>query len=79
MRAFVERLPDRGQRVVYLKLDDPQNHQTIAGNITDLRRLNKLTHFEYLLPDGHRLNLQLQELLKTLPVFWQALDTQPFS
>ena len=78
MRAFAEQLPDREHRVVYLKLDDPQNRQTIAGNITDLLRLKKLTHFEYLLPDEHRLNLQLQELVKTLTVSWQAVDTQHF-
>ena len=78
MRAFNGRLRDLGHRVVYLKLDDPQNRQTIAGNIMGLLRQKKITHFEYLLPDEHRLDLQLQELAKTLPVTCQALDTQHF-
>jgi deoxyribodipyrimidine photolyase-related protein len=41
MRAFARRLRERGHRVVYLKLDDPQNRQTIAGNITDLLHQKK--------------------------------------
>jgi deoxyribodipyrimidine photolyase-related protein len=78
MRAFAGRLRDLGHRVVYLKLDDPQNRQTIAGNVMDLLRQKKITHFEYLLPDEYRLDLELQELAKTLPVPCQALDTQHF-
>jgi len=78
MRAFAERLREQGHRVVYLKLDDPQNRQTIADNITDLLRQKKFTHFEYLLPDEHRLDLQLRKLAETLPVPVQAVDTQHF-
>ena len=78
MRAFAGRLRDRGHRVVYLKLDDPQNRQTIAGNIADLLDQEKFTHFEYLLPDEYRLDLQLRKLAETLPLTWQAVDTQHF-
>lgn len=78
MRAFAARLRDLGHRVIYLKLDDPQNRQTIGGNITDLLGQKKFTHFEYLLPDEYRLDLQLRKLAETLPVPWQAVDTQHF-
>ena len=78
MRAFAERLRGMGHRVVYLKLDDPQNRHTIAGNITELLPPNKITRFEYMLPDEYRLDLQLRELTKDLPVSCQALDTQHF-
>jgi hypothetical protein len=61
---------------VYLKLDDPQNRQMIASNIRKLLYLKKLNRFDYLLFGEHQLNLQLQELVKTLPVFWQTVDTQ---
>ena len=67
MRGFAERLRDKRHRVVYIKLDDPHNHQTIAENITELLRKDKFTHFEYLLPDEHRLDLQLRDLAKNLP------------
>jgi deoxyribodipyrimidine photolyase-related protein len=78
MRAFARRLRELGHRVIYLKLDDPQNRQTIAGNIEDLLHQKKFTHFDYLLPDDYRLDLQLRKLVETLPVSWQALDTQHF-
>jgi deoxyribodipyrimidine photolyase-related protein len=78
MRAFAARLRDLGHRVVYLKLDNPQNRQTIEGNITHLLRQKKITHFEYLLPDEHRLDLQLKNLAETLPVSCQTMDTQHF-
>ena len=45
MRAFAGRLRDLGHRVVYLKLDDPQNRQTIAGNVMDLLRQKKICPF----------------------------------
>jgi deoxyribodipyrimidine photolyase-related protein len=78
MRAFAERLVDLGHQVIYLKLDDPQNRQTIAANVTKLIDREKFTHFEYLLPDEHRLDLQLRELVETLPASWKFLDTQHF-
>jgi len=78
MRAFAERLRALGHRVVYLKLDDSQNRQTIAGNIAELLQSKKFAHFEYLLPDEYRLDLQLRELTAALPVPCQAADTQHF-
>jgi deoxyribodipyrimidine photolyase-related protein len=78
MRAFADRLRELGHRVVYLKLDDRKNRQTIAGNITNLLDKKKYTRFEYLLPDEHRLDIQLREFVETLSVPWQAADTQHF-
>ena len=78
MRAFAGCLRKLGHRVIYLKLDDPKNRQTIAGNITELLNQKKFTHFEYLLPDEYRLDLQLRDLAKILPVPIQATDTQHF-
>jgi len=78
MRAFAGRLQELGHRVVYIKLNDARNRQTIAGNILELLRRKKITRFEYLLPDEHRLDLQLRELAENLGVPWQAADTQHF-
>jgi deoxyribodipyrimidine photolyase-related protein len=38
----------------------------------------KITHFEYLLPDEYRLDLQLREMAESLPVPVAAIDTQHF-
>ncbi|UCH19801.1 MAG: cryptochrome/photolyase family protein [Deltaproteobacteria bacterium] len=78
MRAFAERLRELGHRVVYLKLDDPQNRQTIAGNIIELLHQKKFTHFEYLLPDEYRLDVQLGNLEKELRAPVAAKDTEHF-
>jgi deoxyribodipyrimidine photolyase-related protein len=78
MRAFAERLRELGHRVVYLKLDDSKNRQTIGRNIEFLLRQKKITRFEYLLPDEHRLDLELRELVDNLTVTWQVEDTRHF-
>ena len=78
MRAFAERLRGMGHQVIYFKLDDPRNHHTIAGNISELLKKNKFSHFEYLQPDEFRLDLQLRELSESLPVTCEMLDTEHF-
>jgi len=78
MRAFAGRLRDMGHQVAYFKLDDPQNNQTIAGNIKHLLDKKKITRVEFLLPDEHRLDLQLREMAETLPVPCEFTDPQHF-
>ena len=78
MRAFADRLAEVGHQVIYLELDDPKNRQTIEANIADLIQREKFTHFEYLLPDEQRLDLQLRKLAEDLAVPVQALDSQHF-
>ncbi len=78
MRAFADRLGELGHQVIYIKLDDPENHQAIEGNIAKLLRLKKFSRFEYLLPDEHRLDVQLREIAEALPVPVEAADTQHF-
>ena len=78
MRAFADRLGEVGHQVIYLKLDNPKNRQTIEANIADLIQREKFTRFEYLLPDEQRLDLQLRKLAEVLAVPVQALDSQHF-
>ncbi|MCU0558718.1 MAG: cryptochrome/photolyase family protein [Desulfobacterales bacterium] len=78
MRAFAAYLSAAGHRVLYLRLDDPQNRQSIPANIRNLLRAGKFERFEYLLPDEHRLDLQLKELAAALPVPSAAVDTEHF-
>jgi deoxyribodipyrimidine photolyase-related protein len=78
MRAFAAYLRDQGHRVIYLKLEDPQNHQTIINNLKELLQQYKSTHFEYQLPDEYRLDLLLKKFVKTLPISSRAVDTQHF-
>jgi deoxyribodipyrimidine photolyase-related protein len=78
MRAFAERLEELGHRVIYLRLEDGKNRQTIADNVSDLIKKKKFTHFEYLLPDEYRLDVQLCDIAKKLPIPHQAVDTEHF-
>ena len=78
MRAFADRLREMGHQVIYIKLDDPKNRQTLDGNIAYLLRQKKFTHFEYLLPDEYRLDMQLHDMAEALPVPIAAADTQHF-
>ena len=78
MRKFADRLAELEHRVIYLRLDDANNKQTIAGNISDLIRKKKFTRFEYLLPDEYRLDIQLQDFCRTLAIPYQAADTEHF-
>ena len=78
MRAFAERLKKKDHNVVYLRLDDPGNQQTIEGNIKQLLKDKRYKHFAYLLPDEHRLDVDLRKVVKTLPISWEAADTEHF-
>jgi len=78
MRAFAEKLEEKGHTVIYLRLDDPKNKQTIAGNIKQLLKKKQYVCFEYLLPDEYRLDVELRKLTKSLSVSWDAVDTEHF-
>jgi len=78
MRSFADRLKDMGHRVVYLHLDDPDNRQTLVDNIHYLIEREGFSQFEYLLPDEYRLDDQLRNLSRSLPVASQPFDTKHF-
>ena len=78
MRAFAETLKEKGHAVIYLRLDDPDNKQTIADNIKQLLKKKQYTRFEYLLPDEYRLDTELRKLAKALSVSGEAVDTEHF-
>lgn len=78
MRAFAEDCRRQGHRVIYIKLEEKKNLQTIDENVNDLINKKKFTRFEYQLPDEYRLDVQFQKLAKALPVPVQAVDTEHF-
>jgi deoxyribodipyrimidine photolyase-related protein len=78
MRAFAEHLRRQRHRVIYLRLDEPGNRQTIRENVLQIIRSRRFTRFEYLLPDEQRLDAQLQDIGRSLPVPCTARDTEHF-
>lgn len=78
MRNFATQLERRGHIVIYLKLDDKHNKQTIPGNLAELILAHKIERFEYLLPDEYRLDEQLKKFCKGLKIETSIADTEHF-
>ena len=78
MRAFAQRLQALGHTVIYIRLDETNNQQTIEGNIKRLIEKKRFTRFEYLLPDEYRLDVQLRDFAQALPVGVEVHDTEHF-
>lgn len=78
MRGFAEHLKGLGHRVAYRRLDDPENRQTLEGNLRDLTAALKAERLEYQLPDEWRLDQQLRALGDALGLPVEACDTEHF-
>ena len=61
MRDFARQLSERGHRVHYLAIDDPENLQSLTANLDRLIGRHGIETFEYLAPDEWRLNRQLAD------------------
>ncbi|MFN7014840.1 MAG: cryptochrome/photolyase family protein, partial [Bacteroidia bacterium] len=78
MRHFAEELKIKGHNVYYMCLDDPINTQSLTQNLNNFIHEFKITHFEYMLPDEYRLDIQLKEFCSTLNILYKAYDTEHF-
>ena len=68
MRNFAKEISARGHRVIYFRLDDRENEQTIEENLQKLIKKEKFTRFEYLFPDEYQLERQLENMASRFPV-----------
>lgn len=81
MRSFADHLRQQGHRVIYYKLNHPQNHQNLPDNISELIQTEDFDHFEYQLPDEWRLDQQLKNFcteLHEIGVSSHYYDTEHF-
>jgi len=78
MRAFAAELQGRGHKVIYLRLDDPANVQSLTENLDRLIEAYEIDRFEYQLPDEYRLDQQLRAYCASLRIPTQAWDTDHF-
>lgn len=78
MRQFAKELQQQGHRVIYLRLDDPDNQQSLAAQLPLLIENEGITRFEYQLPDEFRLDQLLQSTCASLGIPCQAVETEHF-
>ncbi len=78
MRHFAKELQQQRHRVIYLRLDDPDNQQSLASQLPLLIENEGITRFEYQLPDEFRLDQLLQSTCVSLGIPCQAVDTEHF-
>ncbi|NNL78885.1 MAG: cryptochrome/photolyase family protein [Flavobacteriaceae bacterium] len=78
MRAFASELENKGHKVIYFKIKDPNNKQTLNGNLTYLIENFNFKQFEYLLPDHYGLDKKLNAICDYLSIPSKAYDTEHF-
>ncbi|NNE54525.1 MAG: cryptochrome/photolyase family protein, partial [Flavobacteriales bacterium] len=78
MRSFGEFLENNGHALHYLKINDPENAQTLPENLGRLISKYGIERFEYLLPDEYRLDQQLKAFCAQLEIESQVEDTEHF-
>ena len=78
MRNFSEYLQEREFSVIYFKINDQNNSQTLEKNLQNLIKKEGFEKFEYQLPDEYRLDEQLKNICKTLKVKTEVYDTEHF-
>jgi deoxyribodipyrimidine photolyase-related protein len=78
MRNFASELELLGHEVIYFKINDKENTQSLVENLQLLINQNKIEKFEYQLPDEYRLDEQLQVFCKQLAITNNVADSAHF-
>ncbi len=78
MRKFAEALEKKDIEVIYLKLDDPRNQQSIGVNIKSLIEGGAYSKWAYQLPDEYRLDKELRDLTNALQIPCEVYDSEHF-
>ena len=78
MREFGKKLEMDGHQVVYYRINDPQNTQSLQRNILKLISEHQIEKFEYQLPDEYRLDVLLKEICEELSISSSAAETEHF-
>lgn len=78
MREFAEQLEENGHQVVYYKINDKNNTQSLTENLSNLIKELSIENFEYQYPDEYRLDEQLSKFCKQLSIPFEAFETEHF-
>lgn len=78
MRAFADELQSNKHQVIYLKLNDKNNLQSIESNLKAILKRDIYTQFEYQQPDEYRVDLILKKFSSGLSIPVNVYDTAHF-
>ena len=78
MREMSKALKNGGHKVIYMKLDDPDNSGNLTKNLQDIISRENIDKFEYQLPDEYRLDSQLRSFCDQLDIETENYDTEHF-
>ena len=78
MRNFAKHLKDNGHQIRYYQISDKDNPNELTVLLSDLISKEKITCFEYILPDEYRLDVQLKDFCETLKIDSQTYDSEHF-
>ncbi|MEO9660308.1 MAG: cryptochrome/photolyase family protein [Maribacter dokdonensis] len=78
MRNFKNELSAKGHQFIYFSLTDANNPQQLEEIITKTIKESNAKKFEYQLPDEYRLDEQLNNICKSLPIATSYADTEHF-
>lgn len=78
MRHFAKRRIAEGHTVIYYRISDPENPQTLPELLHKTLKEYGCDRFEYQLPDEYRLDHQLKTLCQDLEIQTEAFDTEHF-
>ncbi|WP_339662469.1 cryptochrome/photolyase family protein [uncultured Polaribacter sp.] len=78
MRNFADELQKANHTVIYFDINDAQNTQSLVENLSLLIKENNINLFEYLAPDEYRLDRQLTDFCKNLPIKSEVFSTEHF-
>jgi len=78
MRHFADKLRRLGHAVQYIQIQDPENQQSIHGNIIQMLETGRFTRFEYMEPDEYRVDQYLQKLILPKGIGKKCVSSEHF-
>ncbi len=78
MRNFCDARLAEGHKVIYLKINDSDNPQSLPQLLQQQLQKTGAKAFEYQLPDEYRLDEQLKSFCQNLNIKTQAVDSEHF-
>ena len=78
MRNFATHLKSKNHNVIYFEITDENNPHDLEKLISQIVIENKISKFEYQLPDEYRLDEQLKLICENIKIDTEAFDTEHF-